>query len=152
MNGNDVELHIYGSGSYVEELKIALTADSRIKYWGVRPNDEILKAEYEATLLVNPRFSTEEFTKYSFPSKNMEYMVSGTPILTTKLPGMPKEYYPYVFLFEEESTIGYANSLRHVLSYSYDKLNEIGRSAQKYVIENKNIIIQGKRILELMSK
>ena len=152
IEGNDVELHIYGSGSYVEELKIALTVDSRIKYWGVRPNDEILKAEYEATILVNPRFSTEEFTKYSFPSKNMEYMVSGTPILTTKLPGMPKEYYPYVFLFEEESTIGYANSLRHVLSYSYDKLNEIGRSAQKYVIENKNIIIQGKRILELMSK
>lgn len=146
------ELHLYGSGSYASELIKETEIDARIKYWGVRKNEEILAAEARATLLVNPRFSTEEFTKYSFPSKNMEYMLSGTPLLTTKLPGMPKEYYPYVFLFEEELLIGYTNLLRRVLSYSYDKLNEIGRSAQKYVIENKNIIIQGKRILELMSK
>ena len=52
--------------------------------------------ELKATLLVNPRPTTEEFTIYSFPSKNMEYMASGTPLLTTKLPGMPEEYHQYV--------------------------------------------------------
>ena len=51
---------------------------------------------------MNPRFTGAEYTLYSFPSKNIEYMVSGTPVITTRLAGIPDDYYPYVFVFEEE--------------------------------------------------
>ena len=56
-----------------------------------------------------------EYTKNSFPSKNMEYMVSRTPIMTTKLPGMPEKYDPYVYFIEDESPDGIANVLRKVI-------------------------------------
>ena len=85
------ELHIYGNGDFKNELLKLCKKNKNIKYFGLKPNNYIVEEQQKATLLINPRPSNEEFTKYSFPSKNMEYMVSGTPTLLTKLPGMPKE-------------------------------------------------------------
>lgn len=97
----DARLAYYGSGSYVEEYKKLCAAHPNLEYRGVAPNEEIVEEELKASLLVNPRPTTEEFTKYSFPSKNMEYMASGTPLLTTKLPGMPEDYYPHVYFLRK---------------------------------------------------
>jgi glycosyltransferase involved in cell wall biosynthesis len=117
---------------------------------GVAPNEKIVEAECKATLLINPRFTTEEFTKYSFPSKNMEYMASGTPLLTTKLPGMPEEYYPYVFLFEEETLEGFAYSISNVLGKTDDELKHLGMTARDFVLKNKNNVFQANRIVEFI--
>ena len=65
-------------------------------------------------------------------------MVSGTPLITTKLPGMPKEYYPYVYLFDEETTEGYTKKLTEVLSMPDDILSNKGLSAREFVLKNKN--------------
>ena len=150
ISDDNIELHLYGSGSYVEELVDETKEDRRIKFWGVKSNEEIMDAESKATLLVNPRFTTEEFTRYSFPSKNMEYMVSGTPLLTTKLPGMPKEYYPFVYLLDDESVEGYARAIIKTLKQSDESLAIMGRLARKFVLDNKNNIIQARRIINLV--
>lgn len=148
---DDVRLVIYGSGTYVKELESVCKEDARIIYNGVVSNEEIIKAEYEADILVNPRYTAEEFTKYSFPSKNMEYMVSGTPVLTTMLPGMPKDYYPYVFLFDQgESVEGYYSVLQEITNKDDDELVLKGQQARDYVLEHKNNIVQTKRIIELV--
>ena len=149
-NVKDSELWLYGDGPYVEKLKAIELIDLRIQYLGIRPNNEIIDAEKKATLLVNPRPTCEEFTKYSFPSKNMEYMVSGTAVLTTRLPGMPEEYYPYVYLFDEESTDGYAKTMRSVLSLPIEELDRKGKEAQQWVVNNKNNEKQAKRIIEFL--
>ena len=125
-------------------------AHPNLEYRGVAPNEEIVAEELKATLLINPRPTTEEFTIYSFPSKNMEYMASGTPLLTTKLPGMPEDYYPYVYFFEEESIQGYVYALRKVLSQSSDMLYAKGVQAKKFVLQNKNYIVQAQRVLGLL--
>ncbi len=148
---NDIRLKLYGNGAFVEELQNDYCKrDSRIKYMGIRPNEEVINEEYHATLLVNPRPTTEEFTKYSFPSKNMEYMLSGTPLLTTKLSGMPDEYYPYVYLFEEESVKGYSDTLANILNCPADVLNEKGKAAKNFVLNKKNNIVQSRNILNLI--
>ena len=147
---NDARLVVYGNGPYVEKLKELAKVDSRIEYKGIRPNEEVVADEIMATLLVNPRPTTEEFTKYSFPSKNMEYMASGTPLLTTKLPGMPKEYYPYVYLFEEESVDGFKSTLENVLSKSRESLHQKGIEAKQFIVNNKNDVIQCSRIMKLI--
>ena len=142
-------LIIYGSGPFVKELKEDIKKDSRIEYRGVAPNDEVMKAEYAASVLVNPRPTKEDFTKYSFPSKNIEFMSTGRPLLTTKLPGMPVEYYPFVYLFESETLDGYKVTLKNVLEKGYDELEKKGKEAQQWVLENKNNVIQTKRMVEL---
>lgn len=148
----DVMLSLYGDGPLVPFIKECEKKDNRIRYEGVQPNDKIVEEELKATLLVNPRPTHEEFTQYSFPSKNMEYMVSGTPVLTTKLPGMPKEYYPYVFLFEEESVEGYFNSLRDVLNLPSDELTRKGEGAKNFVLGYKNNVQQTLRIKKMLQE
>lgn len=102
----NVMLHIFGSGDQVSYIEKVAKEEKQIRYHGVRPNSEVLDYQSNSSLLINPRPSEKEFTKYSFPSKNMEYMTSGIPLLTTKLLGMPEEYYEYVYLFDDESVEG----------------------------------------------
>lgn len=143
-------LHIYGDGDYAEELK--KMDDKSIIYHGITTNEEVVIAEEQATLLINPRPTTEEFTKYSFPSKNMEYMASGTPVLTTNLPGMPQEYQEYVYLFDDETVEGMARKIREVLSFSPESLRRKGLDAQRFVLENKNNVVQAKKILTMLEQ
>ena len=149
---NNTELHIYGEGEYVEKLKKVCSAHKNIRYCGCKLNSEMRKYESEATLLVNPRFSKEEYTKYSFPSKTLEYMSSGTPVLTTKLKGIPKDYDKYLFWFDDESIEGMSEKLKQILQLSAEELDRFGKCAKDYVMKNKNNIIQGKRIIEFSEK
>lgn len=142
-------LIFYGSGPFVNELKKYAKKDHRIDYRGVASNEDVIKAECSASVLVNPRPTKEDFTQYSFPSKNIEYMSCGRPLLTTKLPGMPKEYYPFVYLFEEETIEGFKTSIKEILEKDEANLAEKGKIAQQWILENKNNIIQTKRIIEL---
>lgn len=150
-NVPNTELHIYGNGDYVEELKQLSERYETVKYFGVAPNKEIVEAELRATLLVNPRPTNEEYTKYSFPSKNMEYMASGTPVLTTKLPGMPADHIPYVYLIEDETSVGIASVLTEVLSKTPEELWEKGNSAKEFILKEKNNIKQAQRLLRLIN-
>ena len=144
----DTQLVIYGPGDYVEDLK-ALD-DPRIRYGGMLLSSEIVEKEMEATLLVNPRPTDAEFVKYSFPSKTMEYMASGTPVLTTDLPGMPREYLPYVNLIRKETPEGVADALREVLSRSDEELMQQGLQARRFVLETRNNVVQAEKILTML--
>lgn len=72
----DIKLKLYGNGELEELLNTKYKDNCKINYGRVLRNQEIVKEEKKSTLLVNPRFTNEEYTKYSFPSKNMEYMAS----------------------------------------------------------------------------
>lgn len=150
MNNQNYELHIYGDGELVDYIK--KIKDKKIKYFGIVNNEIIEQEETKAILLVNPRFTNEEYTKYSFPSKNMEYMASGTPLLTTRLPGMPEEYYKYVYCFEDESIDGMKRKLEEILSKPKKELMEKGKIAKNFVDKKKNIYVQAKRIIQLINK
>lgn len=141
------ELHIYGDGDYAEKLEKKAAENSAVKYHGVAPNSEIVKAELAATLLVNPRPSHEEYTKYSFPSKNMEYMASGTPVLTTRLPGMPEDHKPHVYFIEQEDADGIKDALQKVLSQDAQTLHNFGVEAKEFVLKEKHNVAQAAKVL-----
>lgn len=108
--------------------------------------------EKKATLLINVRKTNEQFTLYSFPSKTIEYMTSGTPVLSSNLPGIPKEYHKYMFILEDTSKEGLKNKLQEILKLSPDILEIKGKEAYEFVIKNKNNNVQAQRILELLNK
>lgn len=146
----NARLWLYGSGDIDKEIRKYEKADPRIKYFGVVSNELVVQEQLKATLLVNPRPSKEEFTKYSFPSKNMEYMVSGTPILTTPLQGMPQEYNDFVYLFKDETIEGMEKTLDYILEKSKEELHEKGLKAKEFVLKNKSNDIQAAKILRLI--
>ena len=144
------ELWIYGHGSYAEELKNFCKEHPTVIYKGLAPNDEIVKTEQKAWLLINPRPSSGEFTEYSFPSKNLEYMASGTPLLAAKLPGMPDEYKDYIYIVANESADGIAECLTEILGKSAEELYEKGALAKEFVLKRKNNTVQAGKVLELL--
>ncbi len=148
----DTRLEIYGPGDYVKELRQIAEQDPRVFYGGMLLNHEIVEKEQEATLLVNPRPTSEEFVKYSFPSKTMEYMASGTPVLTTRLPGMPREYYPYVSFIEEESAAGIAAALKTVLAKTDEELFSMGCDARDFVLEDRNNVVQAQKLIQMLEE
>lgn len=151
-NIKDAELQIFGDGDYREELEEICKTNPTVKYMGIRPNGEVVAVEQRSALLVNPRPSAPEYTKYSFPSKNMEYMASGTPILTTKLPGMPKEYYPYIYAIEKESVDGVADALKSVFADDYAKRTEKGKLAREFVLNEKSNRVQAQKIIKFLKE
>lgn len=148
----DTQLHIYGPGDYVPELAQIARQDSRIVYGGMLLSSQVVQRERAATLLVNPRPTEEEFVKYSFPSKTMEYMASGTPVLTTDLPGMPREYHDYVYIISREDAPGIAQALTQALAHSDQELLEKGQAARDFVLREKNNVTQAKKILDLLER
>lgn len=148
----DTKLVIYGPGDYVEELKAIAAKDHRVEYGGMLLSSQVVEKEMEASLLINPRPTDEEYVKYSFPSKTMEYMASATPVLTTRLPGMPKEYYPYVNFIDEETPAGIARALEAVFSRTAADLSRQGQAARNFVLKERNNRVQAGKILEMLKK
>lgn len=146
----DAELHIYGNGDFEKRLEELAAQYPSVKYRGIAPNEQIVEEEIRATLLINPRPTDADYTKYSFPSKNMEYMATGTPVLTTCLPGMPNEYRQYVYLLEDESATGICEALRKLLLKDVAELHEKGKLAKEFVLSAKNNVQQARNLLRII--
>ena len=145
------ELHIYGDGDFADELRALIEKHDNIVYHGNVPNQEVVDAELGASLLVNPRPSEGEYTEYSFPSKTLEYMVSGTPVLTAKLPGIPQEYYDYLWFFEENDG-GLERALRYILSKEKTELENFGKKSRDFALRYKNNMSQAAKTIELIDR
>ena len=148
----DYQLWLFGSGDIEEYIEECAKKDERIKFFGRVERQEVLKYECMATLLVNVRDSGEQYTRYSFPSKTMEYMSSGTPLLTTRLSGIPDEYFDYVYALDDESEEGLKKTLDSILKKTPQELDQKGKSAKNFVKNNKNYIVQAERIYNLLRR
>lgn len=148
---DDYILWLCGRCDDMDIMNDYLRKDCRIKYFGRVDKDKVVELQSRATLLVNPRHSGEEFTKYSFPSKTMEYLASGTPTVMCRLPAMPDEYLPHVFIFEDESIDGYTNKMISICSKPAEDLKLFGEEASKFILENKNEVIQAKKVVNILN-
>ena len=151
-NIDSYTLDIYGNGDYVEEIERISKTYKQIKYHGTVSNEEIKEIEKKAYLLVNPRPSDEKITRYSFPSKTIEYMSSGTVCLITKLSGIPDEYFEYCYHFDSETVETMSIKLKEILNLDPDNLEEKAKEAFEFVNRTKNSKNQTKKIYDFLNK
>ncbi len=144
-------LWICGAGEAESEVTQAAARDRRVRFLGQIARDEAIALQRQANVLVNPRSDAGEFTRYSFPSKIMEYMLSGTPTIVRRLPGIPDEYFDHLFVINGASPADMAKKIDHVCRMSADDRRRVGEMAQRFVIEQKNARSQACRILDLIS-
>lgn len=144
-------LVICGDGDAKEDIIQISRRDHRVIYKGQLPREKILQLQKQATLLVNPRTSEGEFTKYSFPSKTMEYFASGVPTLIYKLDGIPDEYFLHCYSLSDSSVESLSFKLEEILSTENEILVKKGESARAFILEQKNPLAQCKKVYELMN-
>ena len=146
----NAQLHIYGFGDFVPELKKNIQADARIQYKGRVSREDILEKEREAALLVNVRNPKDDFTAYSFPSKTIEYMSSGTPLLTSRLPGIPQAYFDYCYSIPGNDVAEIKSALETIMGYSDEVRRDMGQRARAYIYGNKTAFRQSERVLDFI--
>ncbi len=134
----------YGRGPAVDVIERMAATDSRITYAGAVGADELPGVYRDADLLVNPR-RLEGFTHYSFPSKLLEYMSSGTAVLTTHLPNLPEDYKSHLFV-ADPGAVQLAKSIDAALSLGRDELDEFGRRASEFIVRTRGPVPQGRRL------
>ena len=77
-------------------------------------------------------------------------MASGTPLLTTRLPGIPQGYYDYIYTIDGDTPGAVTSALEGVLGQTADVLYQKGMSAREFVLREKNNVLQAGRILSLL--
>jgi glycosyltransferase involved in cell wall biosynthesis len=142
-------LQICGTGETEKIIQETAKRDKRIDFLGRVSREEAVKLQKRATVLINPRSNEGEFTKYSFPSKIMEYLVSGVPTIAYKLPGMPEEYNNYLFFIENNSIRSMKDTILNVCEMNSEELKQFGALAKRFVLKEKNNIKQVMKILSM---
>lgn len=146
----EIDLYIYGKGPLHEYLFEMSNTYENIKYIGfVHPN-QLEEKLLLADCLVNPRPSRHSFVRYSFPSKILEYMSLGVPLLTTNLPSLSNDYFPYIYIIDDESVAGITNKLRFIASQDRKVLRQKGMKGKDFIVDTRSTIAQGLKLKKLI--
>ena len=149
----DIHLIIAGDGTLSEKELILSTIQSlnkidRIHYIGRIPSNEIPAFLNKAKLVVSCRPKSIQ-SEYGFPTKLIEYLASGKPVVTTVTGEI--EYYledkVNAFLVFDFNSQSFVNKIYGVLN-DYDCALDISNNGHKLIEVMFNPNIQTKKIIE----
>lgn len=143
---NGINLVLCGGGTMAEEVKTLAHNHNNIHFLGFVPRSDALLLQAGSSILVNPRKPEGEYTKYSFPSKSMEYLLSGKPVLCYKLEGIPSEYDNHFYYIKDNIAQGILDIITLPEAYKIEQ----GKKARQFVLENKNAKAQSYKLIQLM--
>lgn len=150
VNNQDIVLEIYGAGVLKEY--ILKEESARIRYCGTVTNEEMLKIQQSAWLLVNPRPVEDPIAQVTFPSKIFEYMMSGTPVLTTRLNGFTEEYEDKLFFASDSSPGKLSEAINWIDKQTPELLEQMALSARNFLLREKTWEIQVKKIVDFIEE
>jgi len=147
----EYDLWICGHGGMKEAVEESAKNHPNIHFLGFVAQEEALAMQASATALLNPRQPTGLFTKYSFPSKTLEYMRSGKPVLCCRLEGIPADYDDYLS-YMDEGAEGMCRAVRGLMERSDEERKQMGQKARDYVHQSKNPEVQCQKLVELLRR
>jgi glycosyltransferase involved in cell wall biosynthesis len=103
-------------------------------------------------MLINIRDPKEPASRYCFPSKIFEYMVSGNPVLSTVIEGIPREYFDYIIPLPDIDSATLREKIKDVAKMSAEERASYGEKARDYVLTRKNNVAQMKTVLDFISR
>lgn len=128
-----VKMLFLGKGNqldYIEEMSIL---DSRIEYGGFLDNSELVTHILEADLLINPRPTVLDFSSRSFPSKLIEYLATGIPVLTTRIDSIPHDLEQLFYYIDDESKAGIQQAIMNVMAEDPEERYLKALKAKNYI-------------------
>ncbi|MEU8087942.1 glycosyltransferase [Micromonospora sp. NPDC049101] len=149
--GDDLRLCVYGRGELAGWLRDQAAVDRRIVPPALLPRSELLPRLARAAVLVNPRPVDQDFVRWSFPSKIIEYLAAGVPVVSTRLPGIPAAYAPWLSFAEPDTADGLRAAVGRVLELPADEARARGAGGARFVRETRNPAAQGRRVRDFLA-
>lgn len=150
VKNKNIILNIYGDGELKKYVIDASKKNSNICYHGKVDNNEMISIQANCDVLICPRCSDNYTTKYTFPSKILEYLCVGVPIICNPLPGIPKEYDKYLCYCESENKEDWANTIKKVISKDYNIYKTKALEAKQNFIKEKTWDAQCKKVIKFL--
>jgi len=129
----NIQLHIYGTGDFADELKKISDLKGNIIYHGLIDPKLVRVEMVKHNFLINARSANDLYARYSFPSKVTEYMDSGVPLITTVLPGMPEEYKKHIIMLDNNNPSTIALKIRESIMMSVEQRKDLATKAQIFI-------------------
>ena len=152
LDNKDIDLYICGHHVEKEKLKEATKGVSNIKNMGLLPVNKVLEYEKDAIACINPRPYSEDLDRFSIPSKTLEYMSMGRPVISVRNTILMDKFPNEVIWIENGSSANIKNALRNVLSMSEEERKLMGDEAKKRVKSLYSISSVGKSIQPFLSQ
>lgn len=150
LSDREATLHICGGGELKPYVEQASKVDRRIHYYGVVTAERANEILCDADVLVNPRQNDGEYTKYSFPSKNIEYKMTGHGVVAYMLDGMPSDYRRMLYVPKDNTVKGLALAIEDALQGA--ELTTKRREAEDYIRSHLYCASVGEKIVRLMQE
>jgi glycosyltransferase involved in cell wall biosynthesis len=150
LEGDQYRLRIAGGGPLERKVREAAANDSRIEYLGFVPFSEVLQLYKNSDVLVNVRVTKDMNTRYFYPGKMMEYLASGTPVITTCTGHTEAEFGDFVYLLHDETPRGLATLIEKVAGARPDERRQLGLAARAYMSTHKTWEAQTKRVAQFI--
>lgn len=145
----NIRLLICGNGEEASNVERAAEKDKRITYKGQVASEEARKFIIDGDILVNPRQNNSEYTKYSFPSKIIDYLATGNAVIAYKLDGMPDIYKEFITFIEDDKIETLRDTLIQVLNMNNAQTQLMAEKAKVYLENELSEKAVAKKILQL---
>jgi len=142
----NIKMLFLGKGDQLEYIQRSSIHDSRVEYGGFLNNEELIPELLSADLLINPRPTSFEFTGQSFPSKLIEYLASGIPVLTTRIASIPQCYEEFFYYIDDESEEGIQQAILRVMTTDSIERNLVALKAQNFIQQDASETAIGEKI------
>lgn len=150
LSDSEYRLRIAGRGPLTHMVEAATAVDARIEYCGFIPFDKVVELYRTVDVLINIRITQRLHTDYFFPSKLIEYLATGVPVITTCTGHVEQEYREISYLLHEETPEAIAQKIAEVASEPRVARLEKGRRAQAHILLHNTWDVQGQRIAQFI--
>lgn len=149
--GEHLRLWIAGGGPLQAQVEAAAARDPRIRFWGSLPHAEVTRVYGQVDVFVNPHSIRHTSARYLFPSKLLEYLAFGRPVITTaSTPEVQDEYGGVAQVMEGDDPAELGALMEGLGALSPLERRELGERSRAFVAERKTWTQQGRRMLDFI--
>ena len=149
--GEDYKLDIYGYGPLEDFVREAVEKHPNISFHGrFSPSDtKEIFSKYD--LLINPRIIDSSIENYTFPSKLVDYLLSGKSVISSNFKTLPLAYSDFVYLFSDMTAEKMAEDIHRLYSDTIDYRQQKALMAIEYVKSHHVYKKQVEKILKFIN-
>ena len=135
LNRDDVELYICGHHGNKEKIKEAIGGNQNIKFLGLLPVNKVMEYEFNSLACINPRPFSEDLDRFSIPSKTLEYMSMGRPVISVKNTILKEKFPEDVIWIESSKDKDILSGLKQVLDMTEVERGNMGEKTKNRVLK-----------------
>lgn len=145
------KLIVAGSGPLAKYIEHLSYDDYRILYLPQLPREKILGYERNAIVNINPRPLDPKLDNESVPSKLIEYLSNGVPVLSTKFPKLYGPFKDDVYWIEETTFNGMKQALESFEQVDREEAKRKAYTAKMKAFEFYGLEVQSESISHFLT-